>query len=153
MDKWVSVSIAASVIWLFLLYIVSDQGLGLLSGFDFRWDRMRSDDSIIPTLAGWAAIWVSAAMFLKDWSEPVDFGALALRILKIIGVWVFFGIIYIFFFEFFVNLSVKAVGMTIKNIIWIFGAVISVYTVLVGYRLTRQIWREEKISIEYLFRG
>ena len=35
MSKWVKVGIAASVIWAFFLYLISNQGLGILYYVDF----------------------------------------------------------------------------------------------------------------------
>ncbi len=65
MDKWVKIGLAGSAIWTLLLYLVSDQGLGLIYLFEFRLGHYR-DDALPVILAGCAVIWLVSYLFLRD---------------------------------------------------------------------------------------
>ena len=157
MDKWVKIGVAGSAIWIFLLYLVSDQALGIFPYFDFEWGDS-SDDSLPAILGGWAVIWLVSYLFLRDdekkkyWSEPVDFGSLTSKILKILAAWFVISLIYILFKEVFWTLSEPFLSLSSAPIVLlsVIFAVISAYIVFIGFRITIQVWREERLSIKQL---
>ena len=164
MDKWVKIGVAGSAIWTFLLYLVSNEALNIFDYFYFEWGDS-SDDSLPVVLGGCAVIWLVSYLFLRDdekkkyWSEPVDFGSLtskilkiALKILKILAAWFIISLIYILFKEVFWNLFEPFISLSSAPIVLlsVIGAVISAYIVFIGIRITIQVWREERLSIKKL---
>jgi len=66
MSKWVKVGIAGSVIWAFLLYLASNQGLSSLYYLDFDFQSGALYHASLQLVwIGWAVIWLISYLFLK----------------------------------------------------------------------------------------
>ena len=66
---WIKVGIAGSVIWTFLLYLISYEGMNLVEGFYFDWTS-GSDDSRPFVIGGITTIWLLSVLFLSK--KPTD---------------------------------------------------------------------------------
>ena len=72
---WIKVGVTGSVVWTFLLYVVSVQGMNLVKGFGFwpcPWqaDHQCCDDSLTLILGGWFVIWLLSFLFVRK--KPAD---------------------------------------------------------------------------------
>ncbi len=71
---WIKVGVAGSVVWTFLLYVVSVQGMNLVKGFGFwpcPWQADHQfDDSLPLILGGWFVIWLLSFLFVRK--KPTD---------------------------------------------------------------------------------
>ena len=71
---WIKVGVAGSVVWTFLLYLVSVQGMNLVKWFEFRpcpWQTNHHyDESLLLILGGWFVIWLVSFLFLRK--KPTD---------------------------------------------------------------------------------
>ena len=71
-DKWVKIGIAGSAIWTFLLFLVSYQGMSLVTSFDFNLGEHLGeleDDALPLILGGCTVIWIVSYLFLRDEEE------------------------------------------------------------------------------------
>ena len=68
-SMWIKIGVAGSVVWTFLLYLVSEQGLCLVEDFEFRWFNP-NDDSFPIVIMGCAVIWLLSFLFLRK--KPTD---------------------------------------------------------------------------------
>ena len=65
-SKWIKFGITASVIWAFLLYLVSNQGLGILYYVDFDFQSGALYHASLQLVwIGWAVIWLVSYLFFK----------------------------------------------------------------------------------------
>ncbi|SVB85841.1 uncharacterized protein METZ01_LOCUS238695, partial [marine metagenome] len=66
---WIKIGVAGSVVWTFLLYISSNEGMVLVDGFIWDWGDS-TDDSRILVISGIAIIWLLSFLFLRK--KPTD---------------------------------------------------------------------------------
>ena len=67
---WIKVGVAGSVVWTFLLYLASVQGMNLVEGFHFDWTYWKDDDSLPLVIGGIAIIWLLSFLFIRK--KPTD---------------------------------------------------------------------------------
>jgi hypothetical protein len=68
--KWVKVGLAVSVIWTFLIFLVSKQGFSLIN-FNFEFHEAESTwDASLPVAIGtFVFIWIVSFFFFRDEEE------------------------------------------------------------------------------------
>ena len=72
---WIKVGVSGSVVWTFLCFLVSRQGMHLVKNFDFAWFNRnmhghRYDDSLTLVISGIAIIWLLSFLFVRK--KPTD---------------------------------------------------------------------------------
>jgi len=69
---WIKIGVAGSVVWTFLLYLISEQGLILVESFYFNPFGLdyEPDDSLPIVIIGCAIIWLLSFLFIRK--KPTD---------------------------------------------------------------------------------
>jgi hypothetical protein len=68
--KWIKVGLAVSVIWAFLIFLVSKQGFSLIN-FNFKFNEADStwDASLLVAIGTFVFIWIVSFFFFRDEEE------------------------------------------------------------------------------------